>query len=95
MPARLVKNKRNAPRKISHSIHPNPIPDTAKGGTNATAIATPAKVLEISDLALAYAPAIPEPTAIPKSNKLGLTLAIISSLAIFNGVSHVINMAHK
>src|SRR5690554_7151363 len=38
IPVRLVMSKRKAPKKISKFSHAKPIPETARGGTRATAI---------------------------------------------------------
>ena len=54
------------------------MPTTLKGGTKATAIATPGNALEILRRVLAKAPAAPAAIAMPKSIRVGLTRDIIS-----------------
>ena len=53
IPTRFVINSKNAVENICQSAHPNPIPATARGGTKATAMATPAREPSIFSLLFA------------------------------------------
>ena len=53
IPAKFVNNNKVAPKNMGQFNQPKPIAATAKGGTKATAIATPAKVFATSSRACA------------------------------------------
>ena len=71
IPTKFVAYKRAAPLETSGLPKASPIPTTLKGGTKATAIATPARVSESLALVWQYAPTAPAASATPRSKRVG------------------------
>ena len=76
--ARLVVYSNIAPRANVGFPASSVMPTVASGGINATATATPGNELDVSLRTVAYAPAVPAPSATTRSRMSGATRLVTS-----------------
>lgn len=86
MAKKFVKNNKKLPLAISILVNINPMPVTQSGGTNAVAIATPARFSRNFLYPSERNAMIPLASAMNKSIKVGDILAVISGVSLARGV---------